>query len=94
MKALLLTMLLSQGADLATTHIGLKRGCVEMNPLYGTEVSLPVLYAAKGTSMFLMGTVAWGGRKSHPKLSRAVLWTGIAVGAGAAIWNLHQLPRC
>jgi hypothetical protein len=94
MKALLLTMLLSQGADLATTHIGLARGCHEGNQAFGARAPLTRIYVAKGTSMAVQGSIAWGAQKSgHPTVATVVLWTGIGLGVGAATWNTRQITK-
>jgi hypothetical protein len=39
MKALLLTFVLAQGADITTSLVGLHHGCVELNPVLGTSPS-------------------------------------------------------
>ena len=94
MKTLLLTFLLSQGADLTTTVIGLHRGCQELNPLYGRTASISRIVVAKSASTFLISSIAWGIRKKHPKQAKLLLITGIAASALPAVWNMTQLPKC
>ena len=93
MKALLLTFILSQGADMTTTVMGLHRGCVEANPIYHKR-SLAEMVAIKSASTMTISFVAWGTRKKHPKTAKAILIGGIGAGAGATIWNLHVIGGC
>jgi hypothetical protein len=95
LKALLLTFALAQGADLTTTMVGLKRGCEELNPLYGRNPSYTKLTARKMTGMAVIGTIAWGAHKSgHNGVSKTVLWAGIASGGAAAAWNMTRIAKC
>jgi len=94
MKELFLALWIAQGADMATTVVGLNRGCAELNPLY-RSTSVPAMVAVKGASTFTITALAWGAKKKgHTRQAKVMLWTGIIVGAGAAGWNLMQLPHC
>jgi len=96
MKELLIAFILAQTTDMATTHIGLSRGCQELNPIYGgRNVSIGTMYVIKGTSTVIISVVAWNSNKKGRKGSaKVILWTGIAAGAGAAIWNGMMIPHC
>lgn len=61
-------------ADIASTIIGLDRGCVEANPL-ADILGMPTLYAMKGIMIisFLLATWAF---KSAPKWMGRI-WTSI-----------------
>ena len=91
-KALLLTFALTQGADLTTTLVGLKQGCHEANPLYGTNPSPTTMVARKTASFAIIGSFAWGMHKrGNTRMAKTILWTGIGVTGGAAALNLHRL---
>jgi hypothetical protein len=93
-KALLLAFWVAQGADIGTTVVGLNRGCVEMNPLYRSR-SVPAMVGIKTASTIVITGFTWGAHKrGHKKLARTMLLAGIGVGAGAALWNVHVIPRC
>lgn len=95
MKGLLISLFLTQVADLVTTHIGLSRGCMELNPLYwGVSSNILAMYGAKGASILIIATVAWKGQKVYPRQAKLVAWTGIITGVGATAWNLYQIPQC
>jgi len=88
-------MWVSQGADLTTTVIGVRRGCVETNPLYGRRASIEQIVITKSAGTFVVATVAWGVHKrGHTKQAKIILLTGIAVSGLPAAWNLYQIPRC
>jgi hypothetical protein len=94
-KALLLAFAIAQGSDLATTVVGLNRGCEELNPLYGRNPSYTKLTARKLTGVAIIGSIAWGAHKSgHNGVAKTVLWAGIASGGAAAAWNLHTIKGC
>lgn len=95
MKALLLAFLLAQGTDLATTAVGIHRGCMEVNPLYGRNVSITDVVIRKGAATVVIGTVAWGvHKKGQTKAAKIILWTGLATASMATAWNIHTLPHC
>lgn len=88
----MLLLVLAHTADLWTTHLGLSRGCQELNPLYGlVGYSLLGMGAIKGICVALIGLLAAG---ANPRTRRVVLWTGIVAGFGAAVWNLLVIPSC
>lgn len=92
MKALLLAFLLAQGGDLATTAAGLSRACHhEANPvLHGAAIGR--IAAVKSGAMAGEITIAWGAhRNGHSTSARVLLWTGVATGAFATVWNARQL---
>ena len=92
MTPLLIIMVLAHAADLATTHLGLARGCVELNPVYGlVGYSFPAMVAIKATCVGTIGAMAVA---ADHRLSRVILWTAIVAGAGAAAWNLYVMQAC
>jgi hypothetical protein len=93
MKELLLTFLLAQGADMATTHAALSRGCVEMNPILGkTPASM---YAVKGSTTVAVSYVVWKAEKAKQhKAVKVILLSGIAAAGTAALLNARAIPRC
>jgi hypothetical protein len=94
MKELLLALWIAQGADMATTVVGINRGCVEMNPLYKSR-SVPAMIAIKGGATFTIGWAAGRERKKgNTRRSNIIVWTAIVAGAGAAVWNVHVIPQC
>lgn len=95
MKALLLTFLLSQGADLTTTVVGMNRGCVEANPLYGRTASVQQVVMTKSAGTFVVATIAWGAHKEgYTKQAKGILLVGIAASAIPAVINVRRIPRC
>ena len=95
MKTLILVFALAQGADVTTTAVGLHRGCIETNPLYGQRPDIGWIVASKSLSTLLVSGIAWKAHKTrHSRVARILMWTGIGVGGGAATWNMHQLPAC
>ena len=94
MKEMLLIMALGQGLDMATTHVALNRGCIELNPILAGH-SLPTMYAIKAGGAFTIGWAATRASKRGRGKSAKIL-LGIAAGAGfaAAAWNLHLIPQC
>lgn len=88
----MLLLVLAHAADLWTTHLGLSRGCVELNPLYGlVGYWMPAMIAIKGLCVALIEAIAW---TANPRTRRVALWTGIVAGFGAAAWNIIVIPQC
>ena len=93
MKSLILWGLLFQGGDIATTGIGLSRGCEETAPLY-RSTSFPVIATVKGGSAIYVSIYLWKNKEKRPKLTKAVGWAMLASGVLGTVWNLHQIPNC
>ena len=92
MKALLLWAILAQGADLATTGIGLHRGCQEA--MWPWRHAPKVGMMVKGGGTIYVGIALPLLHRRRPALSKG-LALGLALsGTGAALSNLTQLPRC
>lgn len=83
-------VLWGQGADLATTGIGLALGCSEANPLFGGSVL--AIVAVKGYLMLACQAQAERTPKAF-SMATAHNWSA-AVGGGAALWNLTKLGSC
>lgn len=92
MKAFLLWMWLSGGADALTTVIALERGCHEATwPM--NQAPYAGLAFKGGTTIALTFTLPLAAKDSPT----AAKWAaGIVAGAssGAAVWNLTRLSRC
>lgn len=87
MKLLLAGLVLSASLDVGTTCVGVNRGYLEMNPIYGSNPSCTrvALTKAAGTGALVLLTP-----KKHRK---AAFITVIAVNAAVVGWNLHQLHK-
>lgn len=90
MKPLILTFVLSCGADAALTHRGLATGTQRELLLpsqhpYATDAMIAA--QAAGGSWALL----WLDRHKHPKAARIVGWTLTGLRLGAVAWGLHQL---
>ena len=93
MKALLLALVVTSSLDATTTCIGLSRGMVETNPLFGARPSCARVVATKAVSV---GGTVFLSRWLTKRYPTAVRWgLGIAVGAHAVsvTWNLRQLSK-
>ena len=93
MKELLLWLALAQSADLATTHVGLSRGCMEIGPIF-RSTSVRTMYLTKGAGSVGLIISLPILHRERPKLSKGVAWTWIVSGFGSAAWNLTQIPKC
>ncbi len=79
-KAILLAFALSEGADVATTHSAFGRGCVEANPIFGTNPPIGRIVAVKVPVTLFVG---WMGVKAHRR--KPTLAT-VAI-AGVSVFN-------
>jgi hypothetical protein len=83
-------VLWGQGADLATTAIGLSLGCSEANPLYGGNVAAIVAVKA----WLMLGCQAQAERTPAAFSTAKAHNFSAGVGVAAAAWNLTRLPGC
>lgn len=87
---LILAIVLSAGLDAATTCMGLSRGLVELNPLYGQQPSCSRVILIKGTAttgaLFAIQALP----KRHRKWAKVTLLVVNVVVVG---WNIHQLRK-
>lgn len=80
-------LLWGQGADVATTAVGLSLGCVELNPLGpGVAVAGKIWLASWYRNEAARTPAAF----SVSKAGNA----SALVGGAAALWNLTQIPGC
>jgi hypothetical protein len=85
MTPLLLWMLLGQAGDLATTHLAVRAGCRETNPIYR-----PVLKAGLTVSLTFTLPLA---HKEHPKLAKWGAGLVAASGTVGTVINARNLSR-
>lgn len=91
-KWLIVGMLASQGADIATTSLALRRGCVETT-YYGLQNKWAIGAMKGGGAIALSVTLPFTHNKK-PRLTKAMLWAQIASGAVGAAVNTTRLPHC
>lgn len=87
-----IVMLLATGADVASTTVKLRQGCVESNPvLKATRINTPIRIAVfeGGVSVGLVYTFGRT-KKSHPKLTQAAAWGIAASHTAATVNNMMQ----
>lgn len=77
--------------DVATTVVGLNIGCVEKNPLLGTNPSVGVIVAVKGLGYWMTYSHA----KASPKMfsSAKQLKNDNYILFGVVAWNLYQISQ-
>jgi len=92
MRELLLWMVLAQAGDIATTGVGISRGCVETAPLY-RSMNYPAIAGVKGGSTFAV-TFAFGRQRKASKGAKALVIALAAAGTVATVHNLRTLPHC
>lgn len=91
MKILIVWAMLAQGGDIATTSVGLHRGCHEVSAFAKHPY---VGMGLKGAGMLMLPFAMTRLEKHHPKWAKGIT-IGIAVsGTFATGWNLTQLPKC
>lgn len=78
-----------EAADLVTTAVGFSKGCMEANPIVGTNIYNVVL--VKGLGYYTARQYA----KASPKMfsSAKKLKTGKYILFGAAVWNIYQISQ-
>ena len=90
---LILLLWASHVGDMLTTFVALDRGCIEANPIMAA-FSRDGMLTLKTGCMLLVSWLVWHRWQTSPRTAHLLLWLGILAGAGAAVWNLHQLPLC
>lgn len=91
-KWLIVSMLATQAADIATTGLALQRGCVETS-YYGLQNKWAI-GGIKGGGALALGLTLPFAHNKKPKLTKALLWSQIASGAIGATVNSTRLPHC
>lgn len=85
-KALLIGLILSNGADVGTSLYGFKYGAVEQNPfVYSTKPAPFIAQAAVFTTVECL--IFHEFNKTHPRLAKTLAIAGIAVETGLAVHN-------
>jgi hypothetical protein len=92
MKWLIIGMIAAQAADIATTKIGLDRGCAEAT-YYGIQNKWAIGGMKAGGTVALTVTLPLLHAKK-PKLTKTLAWAQIANGTFGATWNAIRLPHC
>ena len=89
---LIVGMIAAQAADIMTTSVALRRGCVE-STYYGLQSQWAIAGMKAGGTIVLSVTLPMAYKKK-PKLTKAVAWAQIASGALGAAINTTRLPHC
>lgn len=78
-----------EAADLVTTAVGFSKGCMEANPIVGTNIYNVIL--VKGIGYYTAKQYA----KASPKMfnSAKKLKTGNYILFGTAMWNIYQISQ-
>lgn len=93
MSALLLSLILTQAADAATTCHALHRGLVESNPVLGSGASCGRVIAFKALTVAPLIVVAPRLAKTHPKWAGALVIVPTSSAGVAVMLNLRTLQR-
>lgn len=90
MKAILLALALSQGADIGTSVTAFHYGATELNPLIISTKPAPFLAQTTG---FVIGEIYFLNKlsKHHPKLARTLGYVQIGGSSAAAIHNAQVI---
>lgn len=91
-KWLIFGMIAAQAADIATTSLALRRGCVETT-YYGLQ-NRWAIGAMKGGGAIVLGMTLPFAHNKKPKLSKALAWAQIGSGVLGATLNSTRLPGC
>ena len=91
-KWLIVGMIAAQAADIMTTSVALRRGCVE-STYYGLQ-SRWAIGGMKAAGTIVLSVTLPMAYKKKPKLTKAVAWAQIASGALGAAINTTRLPHC
>lgn len=91
MKPLLLWLVLAQCGDIATTLIGVHRGCAEANAVVSPR--LHAVLAAKASVAVGFVVVLPLVHRTHPTLANTYAAIPALAGSAATAWNLRQLHR-
>lgn len=91
-KWLIVGMLAAQAADIATTSIALRRGCVERT-YYGLQNKWAIGGMKSGGAIALGVTLPFA-HVRKPKVTKALAWAQIASGVVGASVNATRIPRC
>lgn len=91
-KWLIVGMIAAQAADIATTSLALRRGCVETT-YYGLQ-NRWAIGAMKGGGAIVLGMTLPFAHNKKPKLTKALAWAQIGSGVLGAALNTTRLPGC
>jgi hypothetical protein len=92
LRWLIVGMIAAQTADIMTTGVALRRGCVE-STYYGMQ-SRWAIGGMKAAGTIVLSVTLPMAHNKKPKLSKAVAWAQIASGALGAAINTTRLPQC
>jgi len=88
LKALLLSLALSNGLDAGTSIAAFRRGAVELNPLVisrPTSAFVAQVSAATAGELWLASKL----NAKHPRLTRTLLAIGIGAGVAVSVNNIR-----
>lgn len=91
-KWLIVGMIAAQAADIATTSLALRRGCVETT-YFGLQ-NRWAIGAMKGGGAIVLGMTLPLAHNKKPKLTKALAWAQIGSGVLGATLNTTRLPGC
>lgn len=90
LKGLLLTLTLLNGGDSITTHVGIARGGIEVNPLTKNIWVLDGVRAAETYALWKVGPTS---DKQHKKLTRILLGSLVVFEGAVVVHNINELRK-